>query len=372
MAGRSIAVVNHWLVRARWGVLGLAAVFLGLGALTGSADPSRKLIFCCAGAGALLVAALWRERFVLLGASLLCGLALAEMSQGTSGCVGWFAVCVLTVACFVFADTLTGVIGLVAALALFSWEWIFVNPDVGWLPWLNGTIFSAVAAYLLNRQFRLVTQLREAQAGLAERSRVEERNRIAHELHDVIAHTLTVSLLHLGSARIALEHDPDDAARALAEAERLSRESLDEVRATLGVLREDTPSGRAPLPDATQLPELVRRFRDAGADVTLELSGELADVPATTGLALYRIAQESLTNVAKHAAGRRSRVEVHVGANEVALWVASAGRPGAGTGLGRGSMQERARSVGGHCTSGPGGDGWLVEAHLPCHAAATT
>ncbi len=97
-----------------------------------------------------------------------------------------------------------------------------------------------LVATLLRHQVDLVDQLRAAQAGLAERSRAEERNRIAREVHDVIAHSLTVSLLHLSSARLAVEYEPAEAAQALAEAERLCRQSLAEVRNTVGLLRQDT------------------------------------------------------------------------------------------------------------------------------------
>ena len=91
-------------------------------------------------------------------------------------------------------------------------------------------ILMVLVGLLLRNQFMLVAQLREAQAGLAAKARAEERNRISRDLHDVIAHSLTVSLLHVMSARLAVESDPDDAARSLAEAERLGRESLAEVR----------------------------------------------------------------------------------------------------------------------------------------------
>src|SRR6202042_377026 len=106
-----------------------------------------------------------------------------------------------------------------------------------------GVTVALFGAGLIQRQLVLVEQLRAAQAGLAERSRAAERHRIARELHDVIAHSLTVSLLHVTSARLAVEHDPADAARALAEAERLGRESLAEGRMTGGMLRPDEKGG---------------------------------------------------------------------------------------------------------------------------------
>jgi signal transduction histidine kinase len=200
----------------------------------------------------------------------------------------------------------------------------------------------------------------------------EERNRIARELHDVIGHTLTVSLLHVQSARLAVEHDPADAGHALAEAERLGRECLAEVRTAVGMLREDDAADRiAPLPGAGGLPALVEQFRSAGADVTLTVEGDIAGLPATTGLAVYRIAQEALTNAAKHAPGAPTEVGLRVWAGEVTLTADSrtvpgkAASAGADPGLGVISMRERAESVGGSCEAGPGGRGWLVRARLP-------
>jgi signal transduction histidine kinase len=213
--------------------------------------------------------------------------------------------------------------------------------------------------------------LRAAQAGLAERTRAEERNRIARELHDVIAHTLTVSLLHVTSARLAVESDPADAARALAEAERLGRESLDEVRQAVGLLHQDGDGGHtAPLPGAGDLPTLVERFRSAGADVTLTVDGDVGRLPATTGLAMYRILQEALTNAVKHAPGSPTAVRLTVDADTVRLDVDSAAEPRTGTGVGVVSMRERAEALGGRCQAGPGGQGWLVRATLPLHGSA--
>ena len=168
------------------------------------------------------------------------------------------------------------------------------------------------------------------------------------------------------SARLAVEHDPADAAHALAEAERLGRECLAEVRTTVGMLREDDAADRtAPLPGAGGLPALVEQFRSAGADVTLTVEGDTAGLPATTGLAVYRIAQEALTNAAKHAPGAPTEVRLRVSPGEVTLTADSQTVPGKGTGLGVVSMRERAESVGGSCEAGPGGRGWLVRAALP-------
>jgi signal transduction histidine kinase len=222
---------------------------------------------------------------------------------------------------------------------------------------------------LVRHEQDLLRQLRQAQARLAEQAKTQERNRIARELHDVIGHTLVVSLLHVQSARLAVEHDPADAARALAEAERLGRECLAEVRITVGMLREDdTPEGGGPikpLPGIDALPALVKRFRSAGADITLTVDGDTGRLPATTGLAVYRIAQEALTNAVKHAPDSPTELRLTVDAERVTLTADSMAEPGTGTGLGLVGMRERAESLGGSCAAGPGGRGWLVRAALP-------
>src|SRR5260370_1288956 len=115
-------------------------------------------------------------------------------------------------------------------MILFGAEWLWIRADPGWGAWLTGTTLTIVFSLLIRHERDLLGQLRRAQASLAEQARTQERNRIARELHDVIGHTLTVSLLHVQSARLAVEHDPADAARALAEAERLRRECLAEAR----------------------------------------------------------------------------------------------------------------------------------------------
>jgi signal transduction histidine kinase len=145
---------------------------------------------------------------------------------------------------------------------------------------------------------------------------------------------------------------------------------------TVGMLREDERGGpvsggvAAPLPGVEEVPALVERFRSAGADITLTVQGDTGGLPATTGLAVYRIAQEALTNAAKHAPGAPTAIRLSVDAGRVTLTADSSGPPGTGTGLGLVSMRERAESLGGTCEAGPGGRGWLVRAMLPAGAAA--
>jgi signal transduction histidine kinase len=340
------------------------AVLTGIGFASMHPDPAvaGTAAACAVAAGALL---LWRRGPLLLYAALaVAGIAVLNYHEAFA--VGWFAVCLVAVWCGFAGQRRDAALFLVGALALFAVEWAWIDHDPGWGAWMAGTVLSIVCGMLVRQQAELVARLREAQAGLAERTRAEERNRIGRELHDVIAHTLTVSLLHVTSARLAVEYDPADAARALAEAERLSRESLEEVRLAVGMLHSGADSGRTtPLPGADGLPALVDRFRATGADVVLTLDGDLSRLHAATGLTVYRITQEALTNAVKHAPGASTTVTLTVGPAAVRLAVDSAAEPGTGSGLGMTSMRERAESVGGSCRAGPGGSGWLVDATLP-------
>jgi signal transduction histidine kinase len=344
----------------------IALVAIGLARMNPSPPAAVAAAIVAAGAGVLL-AQQWRP--LLVYAAVATG-GIAVLGHGLPSNVGWFAVCLLGAWCALTGSRRDGLVYWAAAMALFAAEWLWVKPDPGWGAWMAGTTVSVLAGLLIRHEIDLVSQLRAAQAGLAERARAEERNRIARELHDVIAHTLTVLLLHVTSARLAVEHDLADAAHALAEAERLGQESLAEVRLTVGMLHRDGDTGRtAPLPGMDDLPALVARFRSAGADVALTIDGDADRLPAITGLAVYRIVQEALTNAVKHAPGSPTAVRLAVGAEAVRLAVDSAAEPGGGTGVGVFSMRERAESLGGSCQAGPGGRGWLVRATLPLDAA---
>jgi signal transduction histidine kinase len=359
---------EHLTGRARWAALAVFAVFTAAGVirLNPSAPAAVAGAVVAVGAAVLLVLG-WRP--VLLYAAVATA-GIAVLGNGMSSNVGWFAICLLTAWCVLAGTRLEGLAYWAAVVVLFAAEWLWGQADPGWGAWVAGVTLTAAFSLLIRHDRDLLRQLRRAQAGLAEQARVQERNRIARELHDVIGHTLTVSLLHVQSARLAVEHDPADAARALAEAERLGRECLAEVRTTVGMLREDDAADRtAPLPGAGGLPALVEQYRSAGADVTLTVEGDIAGLPATTGLAVYRIAQEALTNAAKHAPGAPTDVRLRVSAGEVTLTADSRTVPvkgaSGGAGLGVLSMRERAESVGGSCEAGPGGRGWLVQARLP-------
>jgi signal transduction histidine kinase len=353
---------------ARWLALAVFTVFVALGLVPVNPNPVAAAAAAVVAIGAAVLLVLHRRP--LLGYAAAATGAIAVLGHGMSSNVGWFAVCLLGSWCVLVGGRRAGSAYWALAMTLFAVEWIWIEPDPGWGAWMAGTTLSVLAALLIRHEIDLVVQLRTAQEGLAERARAEERNRIARELHDVIAHTLTVSLLHVTSARLAVEHDPADAARSLAEAERLGRESLAEVRLAVGLLHQREDGGRtAPLPGAADLPALVDRFRAAGADVSLTVDGDPGRLPASTGLAVYRILQEALTNAVKHASGSPTAVHLRVDADTVGLAVDTAAEPGTGTGVGVISMRERAEALGGSCQAGPGGQGWLVRATLPGHGS---
>jgi signal transduction histidine kinase len=345
-----------------------AFVVVGLALRLRDGSAGSAAVAVAAAAVSLVAAALLARGRAVLPLAVVAAAGIVVLGTGLSSNVGWFGICLLAGWCSLLAPRAHALVFWVAALAVFGAEQLWAESDPGWASWCIGTTFMTFAVLVLRRQRLLVAELRAAQAGLADRARAEERTRIARELHDVIAHSLTVTLLHIAGARLAVRFDPDDADRALAEAERLGRESLDEVRATVGLLASPGADAAAPpLPGLASVPDLVDRFRAAGEPVALTVEGDAATVPATTGLAVYRIVQEALTNAAKHAPGSAVDVRIALG-RSVRVDVDSAGRPRTGHGLGLDGMRERAGSLGGTLTAGPGGRGWLVRAELPLAA----
>lgn len=321
----------------------------------------------------VVVVTAWLAWTSTRGWTLVAGLAVASggiavVCTGDSSNLGWFGLCVLAGWCALKATTAQAAVFTAGLVLLLGVQWLAVNDDAGGGAWIAGTVFTTIACVMARRERDLVDQLREAQAGLADRARAEERTRIAGEMHDVIGHALTVSLLHVTSARLALDEDPDEARASLAEAERLGQQSLAEVRQAVGMLREH-PQSSAPLPHAAQLPELVGSFRRAGRSVHLDIDGDVDTLTTTAGLTVYRIVQESLTNVVRHAPTATAWVRLHVAADRVRLSVVDDGGParpgGSQDGVGIISMRERAAASRGQLVAGPTATGWRVEAELP-------
>jgi signal transduction histidine kinase len=243
--------------------------------------------------------------------------------------------------------------------------------------WVLGIALAWVSGTAVRMAIELLDELQAAQADLAARAAADERQRIAREVHDVVAHSLAVMMLHVTGARMNVRRDPDEAVAALEQAELLGRQSLGEVRRIVGLLQPEGSGTASALPTAAELPALVERFHDAGLDVVMTVDGDLARITASSGLALYRIAQESLTNVSKHAPGVQALVHVDVSNGTVHLAVTnewSASPPAAstrGSGLGVPGMRDRAAALGGALSAGAteDGRGWRVDAELPTTTA---
>ncbi|MCZ2860867.1 sensor histidine kinase [Blastococcus sp. VKM Ac-2987] len=243
------------------------------------------------------------------------------------------------------------------------------------------TMALLVLAFLLgdsvSTRRRLRAEVRERLRAAAVEKELEaqtrvssERMRIARELHDVLAHTITTMTVHAGAAADLLSDRPEQARRSLATLRASGRDAMTELRATIAVLRSgDEEPTRQSVPGLAQLDALVRGVRQAGLPVELEFRGERRKLPAAVELTVYRIVQEALTNVIRHARASRAAVCVDVAPTAVEVTVEDdgAGRPEAlHQGSGLLGLGERARALGGALSAGnrPGG-GFRVRATLP-------
>lgn len=244
--------------------------------------------------------------------------------------------------------------------------------DGGWL-YLSVLGMGWLVGYLMRIQQQLIVAQRAAQDALSEHAAADERRRIAREVHDVIAHSLSVTLLHLTGARRALQEDRDvdDAVDALEDAEKLGREAMADIRRTVGLL-DVAPMRIAPEPGVDDIARLTDDFARAGLTVALRTEGSTTRVSPAVGLALYRIAQESLANVAKHAPESRSTVTLAVIGDRAELSITdelpvavSASSRRAPDGRGVRGMRQRVELLGGVIDIGPTRDGWSVHAEVP-------
>jgi signal transduction histidine kinase len=220
----------------------------------------------------------------------------------------------------------------------------------------------------IRRRARLAEAEREQEAA----RRVEqERMRIARELHDVLAHTVSVISVQSDVASEALREDPGGAETALAAIRAASREALGELRSTVGLLRRQAgPEPRGPVPGLAQLDRIVGSAADAGLAVAVRVDGRPVQLPVVVDTAAHRIVQESITNVLRHAGAARATVELRYRPEALTVRVTDDGRGGPaaadGSGFGLQGMRERVALLGGDFRAGarPQG-GYLVEASLP-------
>jgi signal transduction histidine kinase len=240
----------------------------------------------------------------------------------------------------------------------------------------------ALIAWLAGRGLRTRSQLteelheaavraQEAHEHDVARAAAEERRRIAREMHDVVAHSVSVMVVQAGGARRILERDPRRAVEAAAHIEDVGRAALTEMRRLLGVLHHgEEEAGRAPQPTLRELDGLIERSRAAGLQVTLQVTGEPRPLPPGKDLAAYRVIQEALTNAIKHAGSAPTSVTVRWEASCLQLQIVDRGGAAIngtnGSGHGLVGMEERMRLYDGSLRAGPlAGGGFEVMARLP-------
>ncbi|MEV6716396.1 sensor histidine kinase [Lentzea sp. NPDC051208] len=242
--------------------------------------------------------------------------------------------------------------------------------------WAMGEFIGARRAYQheMEQRLALLETERDQQAKIAVG---EERSRIARELHDVVAHAVSVMIVHADGAAYTIRSQPEVAEKAVRTIADTGRLALTEMRRLLGVLRsEESETQWAPQPDARGVVELAENTRAAGVPVRLEINGDVDDLPAGVGLSVYRIVQEALTNTIKHAgAGTTALVRLARSPEELRLEVTDNGfgtphdvvKVSGGNGLI--GMRERAAVLGGEFEAGPNpGGGWRVRATFPLAA----
>jgi signal transduction histidine kinase len=216
------------------------------------------------------------------------------------------------------------------------------------------------------------SKLADDQATWVREAVTAERARIARELHDVVAHCVSVMVIQAGAAEDLLDRDPGAARAPLRAVQDTGQEAVAELGHMLGLLRSDAEQDSlVPQPGVAQLSELVAQVRDAGLPVAFDVLGPPRDLSPGVDVTLYRLAQEALTNALKHARGARAHVVLRYEDEAVALSVRDDGRsapagPGQGQGHGLIGMRERVALYGGSLAAGPReGSGWAVDAVLP-------
>jgi len=363
------------------GAVVAAGVRLTGAASSGRAGPVVAYLLAAAGAAALLVRRRWP--LAVLGATLAVSVAWFALGYHPVPDTGSYVrnrVINLGALVALYTVTSTGsrrrnlVLGAVVVVLVAAF-----TAGISGIGFANPLVASAVGWVTSIVLFgEVVRSRREYAAALRERALREERLRIARELHDVVAHSIATINVQAGVAAHVIERRPDDAKQALLAIRQASGQALRELRSILGLLRrgDEADAPRRPEPGLSQLDALVAATRGAGLDVRVEVSGAPRSLPALADLTAYRIVQESLTNVLRHAAARQATVTLAWEPEQLGIEVVDDGRggPGAGEGGGHGieGMRERALAVGGRLDAGPvAGGGFRVSGRLPFQEAGT-
>lgn len=322
-------------------------------------------------AGAAVLPAVLRCQFpvvAIVGAAALfgwypaTGIALALASYSVAARVRpmrWRAVVVTVAALLPFT------IGLIGSD--YQWRVVVIEFGIAALVTIVGPL---VVQTLLAQREQLISALREQSRYAGSTARLQERSRIAQEMHDLLGHRLSLISLYAGSLEMGAPQHVSEPARLIRTT---VRTAMDELRATLGILRQPEPAATQPADHTGTRADifgLVRQAQAGGVQVTLSWTGaDLSEVARPVRQAVHRIVREGLTNVCRHAPRARAEVVVEHGDDRVRVGVFDDGRPGTavpGTGLGLAGVQERVRLLGGTFAAGPvAGRGFRVTAELP-------
>ena len=274
---------------------------------------------------------------------------------------------------------------LIAGLATAAYVVAFtVGALTGWAPLTDDQFYIDLVSVVATVMVGYGVALGHARTTMAEQRAAEvtrqqevrtqaavaqEQARIAREVHDIVAHDVSVMVAQARAARHVFGAQPEVAAEALSSIEAVGRDALDGLRRLVNLLRTDVDlPGRSPQPSLDRLPWLVEQVRRAGLAVTLTTRGLQRPLPATVELNAFRIVQEALTNVLKHAGPTQATVVVDYGEHQLCVEVRDQGRGSARSpspGYGLISMQQRAGMLGGNLVAGPTEQGFLVSARLP-------
>jgi signal transduction histidine kinase len=341
-----------------------AGLLLLVGAQVAGEPPEESLALYLAFAPLIVLPLAWRRR-APLAVAVIASAALAAQALAAEPAVSFAEFLAMMLATYSVAAHCALGRAVAGGLIAFAATGVHAlqQPDSGAFEWVYGVVYFG-GAFLLGRVIR-ARALRAEQhiRGAA----AAERARMSRELHDVISHSVGVMVVQASAARVALDSDPAAARQALGQLEATGRQTLAELRRLLTVLHADTAE-RTPQPGLAAVGTLVDQVRMAGLPVELDLAGKRRTLPPGVELAGYRIVQEALTNVMKHAPGARARVRVAFEAESLQLEVEDDGtRSGpAGAGYGLAGMQERASMYGGSVEAGPLSDGgFRVVARLP-------
>jgi len=306
---------------------------------------------------------------VVMGALIAESLAVGSAPTPDSQLVGWLlAIYTVAAHCERIAAAIGGAISLTAGLIWMGIDDFLFPVVVFGGAWVAGRLVRQRQVYADAVEQRAAALEREREA--SERAvAAEERARIARELHDLLSHSVSVMVVQAAAERSALGSDRAAPAEALEAIERTGRQALAEMRRLFTLLRSGAPSDLAPQPTLAELDALVDQVREAGLPVDLRIEGEPDGVSPGVALCAYRIVQEALTNVIKHAGPARASVLVRYSSDSLELEVTDDGRGtpnGSGLGHGLTGMRERVALYGGDLDAATrNGGGFAVRARLP-------